>query len=393
MTTNPPYWRLSGYYFYYYAALGAFMPYWPMYLEEKGFSSSQIGQIMAILAVTRLLSPNLWGWLADHSGRRALLIRITSIMTAIIFFQFDGINDFAWLAGLTLLVGMFWNAPLPLFESVTLAYLPGPQRYSRIRLWGSVGFIAAVTFIGWALDNGLALVCLPQAIWILMVLMTLISLLVTEPPIRSTTQVHHSVWTILKRPNVIAAFAVFMLVQVMHSPHYVFFSMYLEQNGYDNDRIGKLWALGVMAEVLLFMFAGVLFRYFSVRRLLMIALGLSIVRWLITGWMIQHLYWVIFAQILHAVTFGLTHMVFMMLIQRYFTGSHQSKGQTLYSSVSYGLGGMLGSYIAGELWDTLGPESIYLFSAAASLLALIIVWVGLDRNMPDGRTPRDSPVV
>jgi len=221
---------------------------------------------------------------------------------------------------------------------------------------------------------------LPQAVWLLLLLMAIISLMIAEPPTRHITQVHSSVRMILKRPEVLAVFIVFMLVQVMHGPHYVFFSIYLEQNGYDDGQIGQLWALGVLAEVMLFAFAGVLLRYFSIRHLLILALILGIVRWMITGWMVQHLYWIIFAQILHAATFTATHIVSMSLIHRYFSGQHQAKGQTLYSSVSYGLGGMLGSFIAGELWDRVGPESIYLFSAATSLLALMITWGWLDRG-------------
>jgi len=338
---------------------------------------------MAILALTKLLSPNLWGWLADHSKRHALLVRISSLMTALLFFPVDRMDSFAQMAGLLVAIGLFWNAPLPLFESVTLGYLPhDSHRYSRIRLWGSVGFLIAVLFFGWALNNGLAIACLPQAVWLLLLWMSIISLTINEPQIRRTPQEHSSVWAVLKRPEVAAAFVVFMLVQVMHGPHYVFFSIYLEQNGYDNDRIGQLWALGVLAEVLLFAFAGRLLRRFSIRHLLILALILGIARWLITGWMVRHAYWIIIAQTLHAATFTATHIVSMSLIHRYFSGQHQAKGQTLYSSFSYGLGGMLGSFIAGELWERAGPESIYLFSAGVSLLALLITWGWLDRDRP-----------
>jgi MFS transporter, PPP family, 3-phenylpropionic acid transporter len=376
-----PYWRLSGYYFHYFAALGAFMPYWSMYLEDKGFSSSQIGQLMALLALSKLLSPNLWGWLADHLKHRALLIRLTSLMTAIAFSLIDRVDGFTGLAISVGVLGLFWNAPLPLFESVTLAYFPGdPHRYSRIRLWGSVGFVVAVMFFGWVLNNGMAIVCLPQAIMLLLLWMSVISLTIKEPPVRPTMQAYVPVWAIFKRSEVLAAFFVFILVQMMHGPYYVFFSIYLEQNGYDNGQIGRLWALGVLSEVLLFVFAGVLLRHFSIRWLMVIALALGIVRWIIIGSLIQHWYWIALAQILHAATFGATHLVAMAMIQRYFSGAHQAKGQTLYSSVAYGLGGMFGSYIAGELWSRAGPESVYLFSAATSLLALIVALGWVDRG-------------
>ncbi|NNF97645.1 MAG: MFS transporter, partial [Halobacteria archaeon] len=61
-----PYWRLSGFYFFYFASLGALLPYWGLYLKSQGYDITAIGDLMAIIMATKIISPNIWGWIADH---------------------------------------------------------------------------------------------------------------------------------------------------------------------------------------------------------------------------------------------------------------------------------------------------------------------------------------
>jgi PPP family 3-phenylpropionic acid transporter len=158
-----PYWRLSSFYFFYFAGLGCFMPYWSLYLQSLGYTHAQIGQLMAIIPATKIVSPNLWGWLADHTDRNVPLIRLSSCLTAVSFaLVFWEGGGFAWLALAMMLMGFFWNAPMPLFEALTMSWLRhDTHRYSRIRIWGSCGFVASVFGTGWALDKILVMECLP----------------------------------------------------------------------------------------------------------------------------------------------------------------------------------------------------------------------------------------
>ena len=73
-----PYWRLSGFYFFYFSVIGAFAPYWSLYLQSLGFSALQIGVLMSLLLFTRIFSPAAWGWLADHMGKRVRVVRIAA---------------------------------------------------------------------------------------------------------------------------------------------------------------------------------------------------------------------------------------------------------------------------------------------------------------------------
>jgi len=148
----------------------------------------------------------------------------------------------------------------------------------------------------------------------------------------------------------------------------------MKSHAYSLDWIGGLWALGVIAEVIIFLFMHRLVPRFGLRRLLLFSLVLATLRWVLTGLFPENLSLMLFAQCLHAATFGVYHAAAIQLIHHYFTGRHQGKGQALYSSLSFGAGGAVGSLYAGYTWDLFGAEMTYLVAAGVSLLACVVAW-------------------
>ncbi|NOQ34995.1 MAG: MFS transporter [Methylococcaceae bacterium] len=374
-----PYWRLSGFYFFYFATLGAFLPYWSLYLEYKGFNALEIGELSAFMMGTKIIAPNLWGAIADYTGKSLRIIRIASFFAALLFAGFIFKNGYLWFAIITVGFSFFWNAALPQFEAATLFHLKHePHRYSQIRLWGSIGFIVSVLGIGKLLEtysiNGLPMVVVVffVSIW----LMALITPEAKTPPHEESV----GVWHIIKKPEVIAFLTVYMLLQAAHGPYYVFYSIYLSHLGYSSTLIGGLWALGVVAEVILFIFMRKLLSVFSLRSILLWSAFLSMVRWLIIALAANSIYWMVGAQLLHAATFGSSHVAAIHLVQKYFGHKHQGKGQALYSSISFGLGGMLGSLLSGLYWDEFGAMIIYSTASACCFLAFVISYFGVERN-------------
>ncbi|MCP4697069.1 MAG: MFS transporter, partial [Gammaproteobacteria bacterium] len=148
-----PYWRLSGFYLFYFATLGAFIPYWNLYLQSLAFSPAEIGELTAIVVATRMFSPVLWGWLADRSGCRIPLIQLASLLSVICFAGVFVSQHYWWLAIVMFLFGFFWNAGIPQVDAVTLSFLgENTHRYGHIRLWGPVGFIITVISLGRLLE-------------------------------------------------------------------------------------------------------------------------------------------------------------------------------------------------------------------------------------------------
>ncbi len=372
-----PYWRLSGFYLFYFAALGALVPYWGLYLKQLGFSPVEIGQLMALPMATKFVAPYVWGWLGDHLGRRMAIVRLGSLLTSLIFLAVFWLQGF-WALGLAMaLFSFFWNAVLPQFEAVTLVYLrERVARYARIRVWGSIGFIITVALLGVAVDRQGPAVVLP-VLFAIYLGIWLSSLLVPDPEQVSSPRQQPSILTILRRPPVIAFFLVCFLLQAGHGTYYSFYSIYMEEWGYSKTLIGQLWALGVIAEVVVFLFMHRLLHRFGARRVLLASLLLAAVRWLVIGGFPESLPLLLGAQLLHAASFGTFHASAIHLVHHYFTGRHQGRGQALYSSLSFGAGGAVGSLYSGYLWNSLGPAFTFTLSALLSLLAFAIAlrWV------------------
>ena len=374
MNTVPYYWRFSAFYLLYFGSLGALLPYWGLYLQALGFDAQAIGELIAIILATKIIAPNIWGWIADHTGRHIALVRVTSLSTVLCFLGMFVGHSYLWLALVSFAYSFFWNAALPQFEATTMAHL-GAQahRYSHIRLWGSIGFIITVMLFGW-LFQYVSVTLLPTLLIGLFAAIWLASWLVPEKVTAQALVSTDSFYQVIKRPEVIALFLVCFLMQTSHGPYYTFYSIYLEDYGYSRDLIGQLWALGVIAEVGVFLVMHRWLKCYRLSRLLIISLGLTSGRWLLIGFYVESLPVLLFAQLLHAASYGMYHGVAIHLIRQCFADRHLGRSQALYSSLGFGAGGAVGSLVSGYTWESAGAQVSYLWAAVICLVAVWISW-------------------
>ncbi len=372
-----PYWRLSGFYFFYFASLGALLPYWNPYLKSQGFDSFQIGLLMAIVLGTKIVAPNIWGWIADRCGRRMMIVRLASLLSV---FCFSGVflsSGYGWLIVVMVSFSFFWNASLPQFEATTMNHLKANTSvYNSVRMWGSVGFVILSVGLGYLIDwQGTGIV--PVILWLLFAMIWLSSLIVPECATGQSPGEYQPLRSVLARKEVRALLLGCFLIQVSHGPYYTFYSIYLEESGYQTGLIGQLWALGVIAEIVMFIFMVRLLPLLGSRNLMLAAFLLTTVRWVLLALFVDHLVVLVLVQVLHAASFGIVHAVAIHLIHQYFTGHNQGKGQALYSSLSFGAGGAIGSLYSGLIWESLGPVWVYLIAALFALSAFYVAWRGI----------------
>lgn len=372
-----PYWRLSNFYFFFFASLGVLVPYWSLYLKSLGFGPAEIGELMAVIMATKVVAPNVWGWIADHTGRRMQIIRLATLIALIAFAGVFLGQNYWWMVLVMCLFSFFWNAALPQFEATTMNMLgEKTQRYSSIRLWGSVGFILAVVALGPVLDSvGTGII--PVAILMLLFGLALSTWMVPQEQNQKSAHVTGSIWQVLRQPQVIIVLVVCFLLQASHGPYYTFYTIYLEEYDYSRSLIGQLWALGVVAEIGVFLVMHRLLPRFGAKVLLLVSLALTTLRWLLIAGFVESLAVMLFAQLLHAASFGIYHAVAIHLIHKIFTGKHQGRGQALYSSLSFGAGGAVGALLSGYLWSGAGAGVTYLSAALLSGLAFLLAWRGI----------------
>ena len=369
-----PYRRLAGFYFFYFAYLGAFAPFFSIYLDAVGLSAVEIGIVMALPQVTRIVAPHLWGWLADRSTHRLKVVRLTGVAGSICFLGVFAGTGFALLFAVVFAMTFFWSAALPLIEATTLSHLgEETARYGRIRVWGSVGFIVAVIGVGYALD-WLPVEVLPPIVLAMMLGMLALGWRLPEASVAPHAADHQPIRDILSRPETIALIVASALMAAAHGPYYTFYSIHLVDHGYSKAVTGWLWALGVICEIAIFVWMPHLYRAFTLRQILIASLALAVVRFIAIGWGADSMLVLLLAQVLHAATFGSFHAAAIGVIHRLFQGRHQARGQAIYGSLAYGVGGALGALASGYSWQHMGPAATFSWAAVCALAGLAIVW-------------------
>ena len=357
-------------YWLYFGQLGVLVPYLGIFLDGRGFSSAEIGELFAVITLARILGPGIWAGIADRTGNAVGVLRVGCFLTVVTFCSVFVLNGF-W--GLTLSFGlmmMFWTGVLPQLEVITMKSVLGTKaNYGQIRLWGSIGFICLTVGVGKALDIFSTETPIFASIAVL-ALLFVCSLFIQAPSaqIEKNTSTG-SIWRYAKqRPFLVFIFASVCL-QISFGAYYGFFALYMRDLGYSGQQTGLFIALGVLAEVGIFVVASKLIRYFGVWNLLFASLLLTAVRWYALAAWADSMFIILLSQIVHALSFGLTHAVSVHFIHRYLPTQFQSRGQAIYISIAFGVGGAVGNYMAGQQWMQ-GTNAYQAFVTAAVFAAI-----------------------
>ncbi len=367
--TSGTYWTLGGFYALYFAVLGVWIPYWPLYMSSLDHSSESIGMLAALALGIKVLGPPVWGGLADRGNRRRVII-LTSLAAAVAagLFLF-GTSLFVLFAAAGI-YSFFHAGPLSLVEATTMETVTRyGGDYGRIRLWGSWGFILFSMGLGPVIDRwGVGLI--PNVLVTLLCAGFFITLILPHGD-PHPEQADADARKMFHRPEVRLFYLSSLLMQLSHGAYYGFMSIHLETNGFSKTAIGLLWSLGVFSEVIFMMRSGPILARFGLSAILTGSLVLATVRWGIYS-VTLFMPLLIFGQILHAATFGAFHVA---SVQRVFNmAPHASRGtaQAWYSALSFGVGGGIGLMGSGFLYESLGAGPLFAIMAAASALGVAV---------------------
>ncbi|HET8730850.1 MAG TPA: MFS transporter [Moraxellaceae bacterium] len=364
---------LSAFYFFYFAGLGGFMPYMGLFLKDHlGLAEKEIGQLLAFLMIARVIAPNFWGYLADKTGKRLTVVRFGSVMLTLCSLALMWPQGFWSLAFVLLAYSFFQSAIQAQFEAVTIAHLGGRgDLYSRIRLWGSIGFIVAVGLLGVLFDH-VAVAWLPLCLMLTASATLIASLSVPAIATRIRAEAQERLRDILRRPAVMTFLAIHFLMQLSHAPYYSFFTLFLKEHGYSSTVIGWMWSLAVLAEVIAFFFMHRWLPRMGEQRVMLLCLLAGVLRWGVTAVAVDIPAVIWMVQLLHAATFAAFHAAAIRFIYAHFGDGHQGQGQGLYSML-WGVGVASGSWLAGMIWATHASWA-FLGAAVACALGALLLW-------------------
>lgn len=375
-TRKVPYRHLSAFYGLYFGLLGCIAPFWGLYLQAHDFAASDIGMLLAVFSIVRIIAPSIWVGVGNKIPSFMASIHWACALMILCFSAVLWASEVWHFVLIMIAYGFFWSALLPQYETLTLNTLKeNIDDYGRIRLWGSIGFIAVVTLLGSLFD-------FIDIIWLAPVMLFIMCLLLLNGlKIKAPKRWKHSEQVLsekLKLSWPMAAFFIMtMLLQLSHGPYYTFFSIHLQALDYSNTAIGLLWSLGVLAEVFIFWKFSVLTRRWSIFQLTVLSLLITGLRWLLIGFYSDIFVMLILCQLLHAFTFGVLHATGVKYVAYFFPGKHHAQGQALFSGLGFGLGGALGAWFSGIYWLELGANMVFATAGCIGLMAAIIGYFGL----------------
>ena len=363
----------SNFYFWYFAFVGVFFPYFSLYLNWLGFDKLELSILLSIGPLTRIVAPYFWGSLADRMAIHKRILTGLSITSLLIFLMLSDVDDFLMMSIFLVIFSFLMAGILPIGEARTFSALSKKANlYGRIRLWGSVGFILAVIFSGIIFENYSLIFFHTVTVVVLIVLVFSIILIPLKKENINVIS-HDSIFTVLRHPGVVFAFFSFFLMQVAHGPLNGFFSIFLEELGYSKFSIGLFWGLSVVAEIVLFFFLPKILKRFSIKKILSLSAFLAAFRFFLIGWCSGSALVLCFSQLLHAFTFGAFHAAGIAAVNRAFTYNSAVRGQALYTSLGYGAGGGLGVMLSGLSWSEFGGSWVFTGGAIVALVSFVVI--------------------
>lgn len=372
-----------------FTVVGVQMPFWPVWLELKGMSPSQIGILLGAIYWAKVVSNPLVAHMVDAgAGRRRMMI-VLAVASAVLYPIYLVTDNFWGLLALSLFAGSLLPGLMPLTETVTMTLTTqGRLDYGRVRLWGSLSFILAAQGTGLLVDQiGPKIVLWLVMLGVGLVLASVFT--VPDPPTHGRTGPRLKVSILLKDRTYVLFLVTASLNQASHCIYYGFASLHWHNAGLGGGVIGGLWALGVLAEVLLFAASGRVVRWLGAERLVLIGVAAGIVRWSALAFTTDPVLLVPF-QILHAATFGAAHLGAMHLIARRIDGRLIARAQALYSSVAMGLIPGVGLIAAGPIYAAFGGHA-FLFAAVASIIGTWTGWRLLRQSIATQNTAEETP--
>jgi PPP family 3-phenylpropionic acid transporter len=361
--------KFSLVYFSIFIVIGINAPFFPLWLSSKGFTERYIAIILATSVLTKLLANPFFAGLGDKYGNRKIPMLYLSFISTIILFSLNIFNSLYLIAFMAITSWALFAPLMPLTESLTTTAIKKYNfDYGNTRLWGSVSFIIIAFFGGIIIEKyGLKYVPILMTIGALFLFLSII-IMPTIPSLPARKK--FSTYALLKNRNFFPFLLACGAIQSSHGIYYGFSTIYWKSIGLSETVIGALWAEGVVFEIILLAYFYKFKNYTSPKIFIIIAGVMAIIRWTLMAYADTILF-IALIQILHAFTFGLTHLAAINFISEVMPVRAQAKSQALYSAISMGAFLAVSISVSGDLYRIFYDKS-FLFSSFLAFSGVII---------------------
>ena len=372
------FWRLAFIYALLYAPYATITPYFQQFLALRGFTPSQLGNIQGALELMAIFSPLVWGWLSGISGKNAVFLALTVALSIPTFLMLNIVSSPTAAIIVAILFGFAFKAAPALTDGMTFCHLrQHGGDFGHIRIGGTIGYLFFLACIDcfYNVMRPITANLIMFTVTIGFVLQLGSMLLIpkscarVEPAVSEDTSNAHPL-NFLTRPFIMITIIAFLGRFAMMS-YYSFFSRYLSEV-YDCQVVGYVWAFGSLCEIPMIFFSGPIARKIGIRGLLALAmLGIAL---RLGGFSLESNMTILFClQPLHMFTLGAYQCATLMYVAQLFPANRQSQAHSVFSALTVGLGGLLGSSVGGYVLEHCGYQTLYVSFALLGLLGLVLI--------------------
>lgn len=352
---------LSLFYYFYFSIVGIYIIFLPKVLSSVGYSASEIGILFAAAPLVRFILPFLFikGVQLNSTIFKASLFLVS--LSAFSFYL--SLEHFYLLLLSNITLGIGLALILPYVELLSLGSI-GKERYGKVRLFGSLGFIIVALVLVKFLSS--AFVAL-DFLFVMTLLMSFFAYLVQKhaDKVQKESEVYENDISLLRDWKLWAGL---LLMQMSFGPLYNFFTIYETDRGISLDMTIYLWSFGVIIEVAMLFFQGKFLRG-NLLRVLQVTIFATVIRWFLLFAYPTTLGVLFFAQSLHALSFALFHSAAISYLFAHY--KHKSLAQQFFSGITYGLGGLMGAVLSGFIYEYY-PDYLFLSASAIASIALLM---------------------
>lgn len=366
---------LSLQYFLYFGVMGVMLPYFTLYLFRLGLNGEQIGVVSGIRSLLAVAMPLCWGALADRTGKRRGIFIAANVLATAAFALFFRAGTYLGIAAVMAVWSVFYTPIISFLEASSMEALgPDRSRYGKVRVWGSLSFIACVLLVGELLDSRPVSVIL-VLIFAGSALQALLSPLVPAQKRRNRALPsfrENGSYLLAGKIPVFLVCAFLMLAS--HGAYYGFLSIHMEKLGFTGGLIGLAWAVASISEISVMLSSARIFKRFTPEKVLLFSLVVAVLRWTAQAFAVT-LGQIIAVQILHAATYGAFHVASILFIEHNFPKEGRTLGQAANNAATYGLGLAAGVLFAGVLFDSFGAGASFLACGGLAGIAALVFYL------------------
>lgn len=359
-------------YFLFFGMFGALLPFLSPLLDAMGFSKTQIGWIQAGTAFSATLTPLIVGRIADRflSVDRMLKVSQVAMMVSAVAL-FSSQDHPAWFVAVLVLFTISRAPVVPLQDSYAMERSgDNPVGYAKVRVLGSMGFAVSAIITGALIARQQVFILLP--LLVVMCAATALSASVLKPIPSVSHRNTASFWNALN-----SQWWGWLAAMAMHwfcfGPFHYGFTFLLEESGIPRSQHGVIWAVGVLAEITVFLLSGRLFAALNHRQALFLAFAANLVRWAMMG-LAPTYGFILVGQLLHGLGFALFYSAALQGIARFSKGVNRASYQSLFSLVLGIAGNCLGMACAGYLHQSMSFSKVLLFMVPVQALSIILLF-------------------